>query len=1145
MAEFLRVRRSLALPFGSGLIALVAGCTTVLPNEDAGADAASDVAQEAAVRGAPSPSTEVPSTEPLGPACMDGDGDGFGMNCPNGQDCDDADRNSTNECYRCANPATGCPCTEEGATDACNVETDSNAIGPSGVCHSGTRLCTGGRWQRCLPNAFSTRIIVGPTGCGSACNPECRQTLVCPTIAGDLTGRGSGVVIAGVPLPGFCPPGSGGIRLPGGGTPPPVCASLCGGSCCEPGETCYTYEEVDTTPAAVCTAVGAAPPPPIRWSACGATCAAGQIHCGQAPNDSCCAAGQVCVDAKCEDSPNACTTNANCGRGFYCHTRSGRCLRASTSRCNCEADGALQGCVTAVQTTGGRVVNGIYRTRQGLDARTLRFAHYIGGLETNPTGCPTGRSNYSNTPPYDCTTCTPTICDAWRCFGSPRDRATIATFADNLDWLFTQHVRLNPWGGGVSDGQPAPGQSLVDWGYDPREGRKYDLGAPANRVVLFPVTDHTSDSCLEPFEYTVWLSDNPNATEIASPTAPDPNKWNLAKLTEVFTQGWTRNPNALGRPTDTNNLETTAFGDAVSDAMTTVWSLPCGFSFRYASIVAGNLGNPNNACLFHSFDDELDAVAGLTVNGDPLAIYHELPFGSSAGPDGLNFSTRLRTADVYFLFDTTGSMGGELANLQSSMTSGTYVAGCGGGIVGAIKCIIPDAWFGVGRHDDFPVSPYGWAPSGDVVYENRSDINADPAVAQAAINGIGLHNGNDWPESQTPALWSTITGRGLSGYYASRTNCPAGRWGYPCFRPGTIPIVMLFTDAPFHNGFGGTQAYANNALFAGGSDSGTLGTQRGPTFAETVAEFNARGAKVIIVESSGGNATALADFNAFAAGTGSLVSGGSNAVYSIATNGTGLGAAVVNAVSDLANYSRMDVTAVALDNPATAGVDERCFVRAIAGAPVGTVRLSNPALGESAAYTAGRCVDPPTAIGGVPVTARQCLPGTQVNFRAEFTNNCVMSTAVRQTFTFEIVVLGNGSYELGRVPVTIVVPEQAYPPSGTFTYDIDALTVCGAGRQAAWRELQYVASTPNGSSIDMDVFTANTVAGLSTATAVRLGTTPPAASPLNIESALTVAMQPTRAPYLRVRFTLNSNALRTATPTLSGYRVLFDCIDGT
>jgi hypothetical protein len=804
----------------------------------------------------------------------------------------------------------------------------------------------------------------------------------------------------------------------------------------------------------------------------------------------------------------------------------------------------LQGCVNAVRARQGRVVNSIFRTRGGADARSLRFARYLGGLESNPTTCPIGRSNFSSTPPYNCATCTPTICDAWACFSGPRTVSNIATFADNLDWLFTQHVRLNPWGGAVSDGQPTPGNSLVDWGYDPREGRKYDLGAPANRVVLFPITDHVNDSCLEPFEYTVWLSDNPNATTIAPQNRPDPNQWNLAVLTEVFTQGWTRNPNSLGRPTDTTDLESTAFGDAVADAMTTVWALPCGFSFRYASIVAGNLGNPSSACLFHSFDDELDAVAGLTVNGDPLSIYHELPFGSSAGPNGINFSTRLRTADVYFLFDTTGSMGGELSNLQASMTSGTFVTGCSGGIVGAIKCIIPDAWFGVGRHDDFPVSPYGWAPSGDVVFEHRSDIHPDPAVAQAAINGIGLHNGNDWPESQTAALWATITGRGLNGYFPARTNCPAGRWGYPCFRPGTIPIVMLFTDAPFHNGFGGTNAYVESALFAGGSSSGVLGTQRSPTFAEAVAEFNARGAKVIIVDSSGNNPSARADFNAFASGTNSIVSGGANAVYPIATNGTGLGTAVVNAVSDLANYSRMDVTAMALDNPATP-VDERCFVRSIAGAPLGTIRLSNPAIGESSAYASGRCIDPPAAIGGVPVTARQCLPGTQVNFRAEFTNNCVMSTSTRQTFNFDIVVLGNGSYELGRVPVTIVVPEAAFPPSGSFTYDVDALTVCGPGRQAAWRQLQFVADTPAGTNIVIDTFTANTLAGLATAPRVPLGTTPPATSPLDIEGALIVAMQPTRAPYLRVRFTLNSNATRTATPTLRGYRVLFDCVDGT
>ena len=33
-----------------------------------------------------------------------------------------------------------------------------------------------------------------------------------------------------------------------------------------------------------------------------------------------------------------------------------------------------------------------------------------------------------------------------------------------------------------------------------------------------------------------------------------------------------------------------------------------------------------------------------------------------------------------------------------------------------------------------------------------------------------------------------------------REDCPAATWGYPCFRDGAIPIVVMFTDAQFHNG---------------------------------------------------------------------------------------------------------------------------------------------------------------------------------------------------------------------------------------------------------------------------------------------------------------------------------------------------------
>lgn len=1120
---------------GFCLIAFLSACVDESASDSASRDSGGDtvtvtVAQPGIPSDARSPLADFdgsPLLQPLGGDCLDTDGDGYGTNCALGPDCNDTDRSVTDQCYRCARPATDCPCDTPGARRPCDVVTDSDLPGPDGTCRLGERVCTNGRWSRCMALDGRTRTITPPAPCGSTCNPECRVTTVCPTSPSDLSG-GSGVVIGSSPLPGYCPMGTGGITLPGGTStaPPPTCTVTCGGRCCAVGQECWTQTDTSVYPS-WCYSGGRVAPPPVTISACGRACPVSQ-RCGFPPNEQCCTAGQICRYGVCVTPTGTCRTNADCPAGSFCDRNLGRCIPSVGGRCNCEGDAAMQQCLTSVVTTGGDVINGIFRTANGQDARTLRFARYMRGIETNPTGCPIGRSSYSTDPQFRCTSCTPTICDAWACFSGPRDTTTIGRFADRLDWLWTQHVRFNDWGGAVSDGDSRF--------YYPWRARIYDLGAPANRVVLFPITDHTSDSCLEPFEYTVWLSDNPNSTEIADPRNPDPNKWNQATLVRVFTQGWTRNPRAIGDPSDTNDLETTAFGDAVADAMTTVWALPCGYSFRYAAVSAGNNGSPTSACAFHSHDDELDAVAGLTVEGNSLSIYHVLPYGSTAGPDGLSFSTQVRTADVYFLFDTTGSMGGELANLRSSLTTGTYVSGCTGGIIGGIRCIIPDAWFGVGYFDDFPRSPYGGGP--DRVYQNVLDLTSNAAAAQTAVNSLTIHWGYDGPESHVPALWAVATGRGFPGYLSDRTGCPAGRFGYPCFRPGTIPIVMMFTDAMFHNGPGNTYMY----------DDRILGITS-PRFADAVNELNRVGAKVIVINSCDGQWWCTPDAQnhavALANNTRSIVSGGAPAVYNIRSDGSGLSTAVINAVSDLANYSRMDVTAVALDNPATPTVDERCFVRSPVGAPAGTVRLSNPAIGESAPYPSGRCVDPPGSVSGVPVVARQCLPGTTVNFRAEFANNCVPSTSTQQVFNFDIVVLGNGTYELGRVPVTIVVPASAYPPSGTFTYDVDATTACRPGQFPDWTQLQFAADTPTGTSIRIDVQTAATSAGLATAPVVNLGTVPPASSPLDIGAALVAAGQSNRLPYLRVTFTLNSNATRDRAPTLMGYRVLFNCIDGS
>ena len=185
------------------------------------------------------------------------------------------------------------------------------------------------------------------------------------------------------------------------------------------------------------------------------------------------------------------------------------------------------------------------------------------------------------------------------------------------------------------------------------------------------------------------------------------------------------------------------------------------------------------------------------VTGFEGGFFHVLPLGSTA-LDPLVLSVRVRTADIYFLMDTTGSMGGEIATLKATLNTT---------VIPAIRTTIPDAWFGVGSHDDYPFSAYGGSTAiyGDVVYRNLLDIT-DPAPAAGAtaitnaVNLLTTHWGNDWAESQSQALWSIATGSALGTYSAAHSCAIPGRFGYPCFRAGTVPIVILLTDAPYHNG---------------------------------------------------------------------------------------------------------------------------------------------------------------------------------------------------------------------------------------------------------------------------------------------------------------------------------------------------------
>lgn len=328
---------------------------------------------------------------------------------------------------------------------------------------------------------------------------------------------------------------------------------------------------------------------------------------------------------------------------------------AQTVACGCSTTtGALAACLDVFRALpadpliGPRIVDDIFETTDHHDARSLAFARYYRGVTPATPGGPAsplagciGSSNtiapaYTTCAACNCAACTPTVCTNYTCT-SAYDHAsgtTIHEAADQLDWRWWQLIRgswESSWAAGAPDvGTAPPGardcpdiNDVVHCSYNPVHGLIYDLGGEANRAAIFPITDHTTDSCLEAIEWSVWLTDNPDATTVVRDgEPPDPTRWNRARLDQIFLQGWTRNPQALGNPTDTHDLRDVAGGDAQSDSPTVVFSLPCGVTFRYASVLSGNFGNPGPACEFNSADDEIDAVAGL--NADNTRICPDL-----------------------------------------------------------------------------------------------------------------------------------------------------------------------------------------------------------------------------------------------------------------------------------------------------------------------------------------------------------------------------------------------------------------------------------------------------------------------------------------------------------------------------------------
>jgi hypothetical protein len=408
-----------------------------------------------------------------------------------------------------------------------------------------------------------------------------------------------------------------------------------------------------------------------------------------------------------------------------------------------------------------------------------------------------------------------------------------------------------------------------------------------------------------------------------------------------------------------------------------------------------------------------------------------LPYMGEPQERELEFGTTIRVADVFFLTDTTGSMGGTLENVKRT------VATPGTGLIDRISEVIPDIWMGGGQHDDAPVSPYGSLSTGDVLFAvaiGSTDVSTDPGrmMVQTAFNGIPLHFGGDGPESGTPALYEIVTGMGgmWTGAGAMFTvpnyagDCLDTGWGAPCFRTAALPIVVHFTDICQHNGPPGEDASCDPYVGI---------APELPTWEEAVAEMNRVGAKFIGVNATGASCAAVVGPMGFspcyflkrtAEETGSVDLDGSPLVYDLPNSAsmTVFADTVVGAVETLATRVPLDVTTALRDDATDPfSVDATRFVKRRRPACTGEP-------GDDACWTEPPGVTHDQAVAAIDTsTFFGIIPGTRVLFDITFQNDFEMGGEEIRIFIAYIDVTGGGSAVLDTREVYIVVPPYSIP----------------------------------------------------------------------------------------------------------------------
>ncbi|HEU0034062.1 MAG TPA: hypothetical protein VFQ53_25720 [Kofleriaceae bacterium] len=380
------------------------------------------------------------------------------------------------------------------------------------------------------------------------------------------------------------------------------------------------------------------------------------------------------------------------------------------------------------------------------------------------------------------------------------------------------------------------------------------------------------------------------------------------------------------------------------------------------------------------------------ANGDYVFVE---PYMAPQTPtdDDLDFKTNLQAVDMYVLLDRSGSMSTEISTVKSNLSTVVRNLTCAPLGGGTPPNCIPDLWAGAGT--------IGYHGSGADAYRHFADIQPNPA-----FGGLPITEPTSFSDTQEPltfASYAAVTGQGGASFTMSavgpRTTCvgsPAanagfGTFGYPCFRQGALPVVLLATDEP--------------PLSSGD-------TFKLPDWNTIVKpQYQSTKARLVGILGSAFGANTDVDLRKMATDSGAVDAANNNAPLVFDGAGANAASAIQTGILRLANGLPLDLNAVTADDPSDAINAVTSFVDHIETLQLGTAQCANG------------LTDVDTNSDTFKDKFVQVRTGTPVCWKVfSKQNTTVPATDTPQLFRATVTVFGDGITQLDQRDVFFLVP---------------------------------------------------------------------------------------------------------------------------